>query len=335
MSPTASNRITIIAAPGSYNFEIQPFILDTEYIDLVSLDGNRSVILNSTQSGNIYIVSNNVFVKGIETKTLPFIIENDLDKIKIVNCKGGDYSFNCSILSGTFIDCEGGNYSFYGNDVSGTFVKCKGGNYSFGYNASGDFIECEGESYSFGGGDFYLSINGIASGNFTNCIGGVHSFGGYSSIASGVFNNCKGAYGSFGGGEGEASGTFNNCQGNDSSFGGYGIASGIFNNCTGDWYSFGGGAGNYGIASGNFTNCIGGLSSFGGYISSGIFTNCIGGASSFFSTNSDIGIYNYCIADGGFDNSGIKYFCKLTYGTFPNRGRRIYCIDGNNNTNNN
>jgi hypothetical protein len=45
-SPSANNRITVIAAPGNYDFG-GSFTMDTEFIDLVSLDGNRSIINTS------------------------------------------------------------------------------------------------------------------------------------------------------------------------------------------------------------------------------------------------------------------------------------------------
>jgi hypothetical protein len=51
-SPSANNRITIIAAPGNYDFG-GSFTMDTEFIDLVSLDGNRSII-NTTPNFEFY-----------------------------------------------------------------------------------------------------------------------------------------------------------------------------------------------------------------------------------------------------------------------------------------
>jgi hypothetical protein len=184
MSQTADNRITIIAAPGNYNFGSIPFVMDEEFIDLVSLDGNKSIIFNSSNSaGTISITANDVFVKGVDVLTKNFTIGDNLNLLKVENCQGGDYSF-------------GGDPTFGSNPiiVSGTFTNCQGGELSFG-----------------GGGD--------VSGTFTNCISDYASFGS-NGIASGTFNNCQGGNDSFGGDGGEASGTFTYCQGGNDSFGG-------------------------------------------------------------------------------------------------------------------
>jgi hypothetical protein len=263
LSSSATNRITILCAPGYYDFESSVFTMSTQYIDLVSLDGNRSIIFNSTNSaGTISITANDVYVKGVDVETKNFTIGNNLNLLKIENCKGGNSSF-------------GG-----GGTVSGTFTNCEGGVNSFGggVNASGTFTNCKGDSFSFGGG-------GIASGTFINCSGGTASFGGAASLS------CT------------ASGTFKNCTATSGSFGG-GVASGTFIDCIGEEYCFGG-AVSGGTASGTFINCIGGDSSFGNN-----FTGTL---------------------------TGKLYYCRLTTGSFntvSGGGRTVYCIDGNNNTNN-
>ena len=200
MSPSATNRITIIATPGYYNFQSTAFTLDTEYIDLVSLDGNRSVIFNSSDNlGTISITANDVFVKGIDVQTKAFKIATNLNLLKVENCKGGHSSFTISggIVSGTFTDCTGGSDSFNGNTISGTFNNCVSGSNSFGYTysapreCSGKFTNCTATSgfsacyQDFGGG-------GAASGTFNNCIttSTGFGFGQFGGVASGTFNNC-------------------------------------------------------------------------------------------------------------------------------------------------
>jgi hypothetical protein len=225
--PTSTKRITIIAGPGNYNFESNVFTMDTDFIDLVSLDGNRSIIFNAPESkpvtanGTIKINANNVFVKGINVGGKPFQVSgNNLNSIVVENCKGGNYSFNDSELlgyeiSGTFINCEGGSYSF-------------GGSISLMTNpiASGIFIDCISGEKSFGGGDGI----GTASGTFINCESkGDRSFG---TTASGNFKNCRSSNYSFGY-SGTASGVFNNCEANFLSFGANGLVLGTFNNCVG------------------------------------------------------------------------------------------------------
>jgi hypothetical protein len=202
-SPTGTNRITIVAAPGYYNFETTPFIMDTEYIDLVSLDGNPSIIFNSgDDTGTIQIQANNVFIKGVDVQTKPFTIAiNNATLLKVENCKGGDFSFGEGdgatgiVLSGTFNNCTAGDNSFGASvDVVGTFNNCTAGHYSFGNNV--DVV-----------------------GTFNNCTAGDNSFGYFSDDAVGTFNNCTAGNASFGAG-GRTSGTFNNCTAGDNSFSG-------------------------------------------------------------------------------------------------------------------
>ena len=190
MSPSATNRITVIAAPGNYNFQSTAFTMNTQYIDLVSLDGNRSIVFNSSDSnGTISITANDVFVKGLDTLTKAFNIATNLNLLKVENCKVGDGSFGVfAIVSGTFTDCTvgGGSFGFY-STASGTFNNCITGGSSFGSGAgyaaaSGIFNDCIAEDESFGGS------NGTASGTFFNCRGGIRSFS--KNNATGTFNNC-------------------------------------------------------------------------------------------------------------------------------------------------
>ena len=320
-------RATVIASPSYYNFS-SDFVMDEEYVDLVSLDGNRSVVFNGI--GTISITANDVFVKGVDVGSKNFTIGDNLNLLKIENCQGGESSFggdpilgsNPITVSGTFTDCVGGNNSFGGNGgtASGTFTDCQGGDFSFGGqngDASGTFINCQGQNGSFGS-------FGTASGTFKNCQGGFASFGG-NGIASGTFTDCQGSgINSFGSGaSGTASGTFINCVGGNLSFGGNvgGTASGTFNNCQGGDNSFGG----QGTASGTFINCVGGNISFGSGgngIASGTFTGCQGGNDSF---------------GGSGTLSGKLYYCRLTTGTFETvsgAGVTRLCIDGSNNENN-
>jgi hypothetical protein len=198
MSPSITNRITIIAAPGNYNFSSANFEMSTQYIDLVSLDGNKSIVFNG--SNTIEITADDVFVRGVDVGTLNFTIANSLNLLRVENCTGGKDSFGGGgTASGTFTNCTGGKYSFGGGGggtASGTFNNCTGGQASFGGDggtASGVFTNCTGGQASFGGA-------GTASGTFTSCTGGENSFGGDGGTASGVFTNCTGGDGSFGGG---------------------------------------------------------------------------------------------------------------------------------------
>lgn len=206
----------VIIAPGYYNFS-SDFLVDEDYVSIVSLDGNKSVIFNG--SGTINVTADNIFLKGIDVQDKNFTIDTNLGGLIVENCKGGNYSFggdetsgsNPITVSGTFIDCEGGQYSFGSYGIaSGYFNNCKSNAYSFGRSgdASGIFINCSDidleAARSFG--QF-----GIVSGTFTNCVGGVQSFGAYGQC-SGVFVNCTGGIHAFGGNTGTLTGKLYYCR---------------------------------------------------------------------------------------------------------------------------
>lgn len=181
MSPTSTNIITIVASPGYYNFTEGDFEMTTPYINLVSLDGNRSIIFNGAYA--ISVLANYVYVNGVDTLTLPFKIDSGLS-ITIENCKGGNSSFGYTIVtsvivSGTFINCTGGDFSFGGKDAAA----------GVGSDASGTFINCTAGEDSFG-------KDGTASGTFTNCIGGGRSFGGRG-VLTGKLYYCRLTSGEF------------------------------------------------------------------------------------------------------------------------------------------
>lgn len=199
MSPSSTNKITIVAAPGYYNFS-STFIMDTDYINVVSLDGNRSIIFNG--SGTINIQGDYVFVNGIDVQAKAFDVASSKNNQLIYNCKGGDFSLGANagfVLSGTFVNCEMGNYSFAGasnTTLSGVFTDCISGTNSFGQNSSllsGVFNNCKANNNSFG-----LS-SATLSGTFDYCVAGDTSFGSDSEI-TGVFSYCKAGLASFGGG---------------------------------------------------------------------------------------------------------------------------------------
>jgi hypothetical protein len=319
MAPSVTNRITIVASPGYYDFETTTFVMDTDFIDLVSLDGNRSVIFNSVSpDGRILITADNVFVKGVDLESKRFEIANNLSKLRIENCAGGSQSFGNTVeVSGTFIDCSAAELSFGGDGgtASGIFINCQAAEASFGGSnggmASGVFTNCIGGQGSFG-------AYGTADGTFTNCQGGDESFG-VLGTASGVFTNCQGGKGSFGGDNGTASGVFTNCKGDFASFGGglSGTASGVFIECDGGDISF---AGDGGTASGEFTRCNGGFDSFGTYgTANGTFTDCKSLAGGFGAFGAASGIFLRCTAGDLSFGSG---FAAAASGTF------IDCVGG-------
>ena len=195
--PSSTNKFSILAGPGQYLLN-SDFELDTEYLDVISLTGERDVYI--TGSGTIFVNSDNITVRGRDVDTKNFTITSSFPNTIIKNCKGGDYSFggdstllNAFIMAGTFIDCEGGDYSFAGNGFAyGTFINCIGGDNSFGNNCDGIFTNCVGGDNSF------ATQGSIEGGIFKNCTGGDNSFASALNIDLGsTLKECVGGINSF------------------------------------------------------------------------------------------------------------------------------------------
>jgi hypothetical protein len=221
---SSTNRFSILAGPGKYQFG-STFTLDTQYIDIVSLTGERDILV--TGSNTVSITANDVYVRGIDVDTKNFTIADDLPLLKVNNCKGGDLSFGGTadpapgdppltqiLVNGTFINCEGGDLSFAGNGIaSGIFENCTGGESSFGYDIiGGTFINCEGGDFSFGGAE------GDIDGYFENCTGGEGSFTITGTILDGTaLKECTGDLYSFAS-NGFIEGSLYNCRLTSGSF---------------------------------------------------------------------------------------------------------------------
>lgn len=192
---SATNRYTLILPAGYYQCA-DTFRVDAQYVDIVSLTGNRDVILSGS---TIKVTANDVFIKGIDVGTNPFILETNLNNLKLEKCKGlgsGSFGGTEKTISGTFIECIGGTASFFGTSItlSGNFINCEGGALSFAGTSStlsGNFTNCVALNASFAGSSATIS------GNFINCVGGANSFGGTSSTTSGQLTGCIGGSSSF------------------------------------------------------------------------------------------------------------------------------------------
>lgn len=196
-NPTGSDRFSVLLGPGYYEFNSN-FNINTEYIDVVSLTGDRDVYI--TGSSTIVISADNVYVRGIDVGANNFTITSSFPNTIIKNCKGGDESFggdstlsNAFTMAGTFIDCEGGTYSFAGNGSAyGTFINCIGGNNSFGDKCDGIFKNCVGGNNSF------ATLGNIEGGIFENCTAGDASFAAAGTIVSSAeLKRCVGGMDSF------------------------------------------------------------------------------------------------------------------------------------------
>jgi hypothetical protein len=215
---TGSDRFSVLLGPGKYEF-VNNFIIDTPYIDVVSLTGDRDIYFTGS---TIEISADNVYIRGIDVGTNNFTITSSFPGVIIKNCKGGDESFggdsttsSSYVIGSTFIDCEGGDYSFAGGAglAYGTFINCIGGDYSFGQYCDGTFTNCVGGDYSFayqgdiqdgifenctGGNNSFASLNNLEPGAILrNCIGGSDSFMKGGTLIEGLLQGCKLTSGNF------------------------------------------------------------------------------------------------------------------------------------------
>ena len=194
--PTITDRFSVLLGPGYYEFN-SDFNIDTEYIDVVSLTGDRDVYI--TGSNTIVIGADNVYVRGIDVDTKNFTITS---------------SFPNTI----FIDCEGGDYSFAGNGYAyGSFINCIGGDNSFGDYCDGIFTDCVGGDNSF------ATLGNITGGTFENCTAGDNSFATAGIIdASAELKRCTGGQNSFcitsNGAQTNINGVLESCQLSGSNF---------------------------------------------------------------------------------------------------------------------
>jgi hypothetical protein len=217
-NPTATNKFSILAGPGRYLLN-STLEFDTEYLDVISLTGERDIYI--TGSGTIFVNTDNVNVRGIDVDTKNFTITGTFPNTTIKNCKGGDYSFGGNTppvvgspaspgyaIASTFIDCVGGDYSFAGLGTAyGSFTGCVGGNFSFGSYCDGTFINCTAGDYSFA---YDYDIN--EGSKFVNCTAGDYSFAAIGNIMPGAtLNNCIGGLNSFAQGINSITGTLIGC----------------------------------------------------------------------------------------------------------------------------
>lgn len=293
---TSTNRFTIIIAPGDYYSAntFNQFVIDANYIDLISLTGKADVYLSG-----ISVSASATYLKGLNTSDAISlggiqpgfnIVAGGLTQT-YDTCVGGDYSFGWGgTLYSTFINCTGGDYSFCATyssssspigitlqvtppDLAGILTNCKAGNYSFGVtpndfntNISGTLTNCTAGSNSFGVA--FVVLYGNITGTLTNCTGVDLCF-----TTSGVI-----------------SGTLTNCKAGNTSFGGFVSTTAEFYNCIG------------------FNNCFAGsfMQAFQGYA-----YNCIAGADSLGNYDNGPG------APGNFISGGRVSYCTKVFGVFP------------------
>ena len=259
-----NNIFTIIVAPGVYDL---PTVieLDTPFINITSLTGDRDVIL-----GRFDIMGDPLQIIGggedpIEVlNTSPcIVIKTDYTSIRGLVGKKYDSS-NWNIIRSAIdssenyylpinIESKPPNEFEVGGPYEGVLIKnCQCGPFSFGstdfMNGSVDiaanFSKCEAGSFSF---------NGHAYGLYEYCVAKHSSFSsGNSSFSSGKYLNCIGERNCFGS-WGYSYGFYKQCEALENSFGAFGEVGGIYIECSGgenSWYD-----GDLGVFEGHAERC--------------------------------------------------------------------------------
>jgi len=223
LSPSSTNRATVILPPGNYNLNGTDLSLASNYVDLVGLVPcqmtARKTFTDSTGMEHTKTVANvqcpvRIFGAAVSQSAGDVHIEsviisnyapsvastNTLLRHVATTLMSSDISY-----LGEYVDCTGGDRSFgydsgdNGIVAGGTFIDCVAGSSSFGSRnadgatASGTFIDCTAGNASFGGEN-----SGEASGVFIRCVGGDYCFAGDGGTASGTFIDCTAGTYSFG-----------------------------------------------------------------------------------------------------------------------------------------
>lgn len=159
-----ATRATVVVAPGTYTFATaNSFTVNERGINLVSLTGNRDVIING-----ITVTSNTSFIKGIDCGLDIFNLSLNCTS-EIETCSGGDGSFSSSSdLVANLTDCIGGLGSFCNDsgDIMSILKGCKLTAGTFKTPTTGKLINCidgDGNVVSFpsqitGGSDIKIPV---------------------------------------------------------------------------------------------------------------------------------------------------------------------------------
>lgn len=298
-SPGPDNRSLVLIPPGYYQTD-EEFLVDGEYVDLISLTGDpKDVVIFLTET-DIFDGAVKQTAADVRYKGITFLSERARgsgDSSEPAAWFPDPQSYNdtlftdCVFRDGGFLQPLNTGWCMrQGVSVLPTFINCVSGDNSFGSNLgkfSGSAYNCQAGSQSFGsGGGVSPGDGGNFEGEARDCKAGSESFGGGSSgyvECSGNLYRCT-AGGSYSFGTTVFSGYAEDCQvtgsGSDSFGGTAGTFSGTAKRCSSGNFSFGGD-----LIQGGATlaDCVAGNGSFGTTsIGSGCrLTNCFAGNDSF------------------------------------------------------
>lgn len=178
-TPTSSNRISVIVAPGKYTLTVTPFLkyldLDTPYIDLKSLTGDWDVTIGKSSYAEpvtVKVSASNVTVQGIRGDLnletgLSGVVFRRCDSSDFIGAFSGQGSDSTKLVKASFYDCKGGEvaWAWEGFQYEIYAENCTAGFDSFGSSYSSmvnDLINCTLVNCGAKGGSF--DAHGNASG---------------------------------------------------------------------------------------------------------------------------------------------------------------------------
>jgi hypothetical protein len=351
---SSTNRFTVLVAPGIYVLDTNDILLDTPYIDIISLSGEADIVISSTVSNvPITVDTSDIRLRGFNLGSQAIHIKSSYADNYFENIIGGNFNFSNplsnDVISGNFKNCVGGLYSFGDADSSqtviySTFENCIAENWSFGFTLSDSNLKnCTATSNSFGyseitgstlidckATDFsFANDKGIDDSTLTNCIGGDRCFGstlsGTTYVTNSTLIDCTASESSFSNYIENC--VFRNCKARGQSFGTTSnltilseIYTTTFTDCTASAYSFG--VRNF--ANVTFTNCTAFEESFGADQANATYKNCKAGANSFgagtqgWSALIAGGQFYNCVADansfGTNFANGVFHYCLCNGG---------------------
>jgi hypothetical protein len=168
---SSSNRVVVLVAPGIYDLGADDLTLDEGFVDVMSLDGERSVIIKrsggSAGAVRVRLTSDGIRLRGIDAEDGQIRMVGGTPTSIFEKCRAtgaGSFSSTGLFTSGTFIDCVGGANAFGGaTDFSGTAIRCVGTTGCFTGGAGGGFIfsgVAEDTTITSGFGEDFSSANG-------------------------------------------------------------------------------------------------------------------------------------------------------------------------------
>ena len=87
-----TNRYTILLAPGKYNLS-SPLSLTTEYVDLVSITGQKDVMITASTTP-LLVLTDNIKLVGINVQQYELTILYELSNVIVVNSGNNLYTIN-------------------------------------------------------------------------------------------------------------------------------------------------------------------------------------------------------------------------------------------------